>query len=173
MFMVHSQENADVFLYFPGLKDGEEMSVNKIPAYSAGNGTKGLISLKTDERKEKKLGQEAVDNDERDFPSTDEMLMPEFVYDGRPPGVPEGLPPVGQLAGAVVLPFMPNLIIDIWKVAGGSNVAWATTTIDGTSFSVIERLYIRNVQDDENELEVEMFGRSPKKGVLLMELYAQ
>jgi hypothetical protein len=54
---------------------------------------------------------------------------------------------------------------------GPEQVCWATTSVDGVSFAVLERLFITSEAKwgVPTVTQVDLFGRHPLKGFLLLE----
>ena len=89
---------------------------------------------------------------------------------------------VGRFLGAVNLPLlMRDVIIDIWGIPDGNEAGpglgpvWATATVDGIAYAVLERLCISQQQqlDDSagSVAEVQMFARHPRSNMLALEHY--
>ena len=139
-------------------------------------------------------GPKLVPNHERDYPHVREMVEPMThgelsAQRGRGTSVDSagGLGPltsgtgtgsgsgssgnVGTLIGAVQLPMIPDVIIDIWKSSSKSGRIWATTTIDGVSFAVVERIFMQSESrwGVSKVVQVDIFGRHPSKGYLVLE----
>jgi len=79
----------------------------------------------------------------------------------------------GQLIGAIELPLTPDIIVDVWRAPDGQ--CWSTTSVDGVSFAVLERIYIqRETHWGVSQIvQVDLFGRHPAKGFLLNESVTQ
>ena len=81
--------------------------------------------------------------------------------------------------GAVNIPMLlRDVIIDIWGVPGsGDNAAmgprWATATVDGIAYAVLERLCISKQLDGSADsiAEVQIFARHPRSSMLTLEHY--
>ena len=96
-----------------------------------------------------------------------------------------------QLLGAVEIPVVTEIVIDVWET---NHWQWATTTINGVKFAVLERIFITcDVSADEDDdskeiqtgnrssaspgssglkvtvLEIHLFGRHPQQGHILNE----
>ena len=78
-----------------------------------------------------------------------------------------------QLAGAVELPLCPDVIIDVWMFQpdGQPPLYWATTSVDGIGFAVLERVFVisDSVWGLSQAVQVDLFARHPAKGFLLIE----
>ncbi len=126
---------------------------------------------------------ERVSDDERDYPGVTEMPVPRCIAAKHPAYAQS----TGRLLGAVNLPLlMRDVIIDIWgvpgddaAVAGAVGPRWATATVDGVAYAVLERLCIGS----DSELtgsggggggigEVQMFARHPRSSMLVLERYS-
>ena len=139
-------------------------------------------------------GPKIVPNHERDYPHIREMIEPPTLNDiaegiatatglgplhgndnGHKKVVHNNNESIGTLLGAIQLPMIPDVIIDVWQ-ASSSNLGqrgrmWATTTIDGVSFSVIERIFMISQSNwgVSKVVQVDVFGRHPAKGYLVLE----
>ena len=94
-----------------------------------------------------------------------------------------------QLLGVVEIPVVTEIVIDIWET---THWQWATTTINGVKFAVLERIFIScDVSADDNNsdlgtssnnnntpsstglkvavIEIHLFGRHPQQGHILNE----
>jgi hypothetical protein len=137
---------------------------------------------------------ELVGDEERDYPGVTEMPVPHCVAAKHPACAHS----TGRFLGAVNLPLlMRDVIIDIWGVPdhndGDSNgdaaaaVAagprWATATVDGVAYAVLERLCIGSDSEPAGgggsggsggsggTTEVQMFARHPRSSMLVLERY--
>jgi hypothetical protein len=143
-------------------------------------------------------GPKLIPNHDRDYPHVTEMVEPTvFLYGsydsfGGGSGDSGGLgplsnsgsgsdsgKPIGSLLGAIQLPFVPDVIIDIWKSSSSASASagdgdgniWATATINGISFCVLERIYIisESKWGVSKIVQVDIFGRHPSKGYMVVE----
>ena len=154
VFILNISENKSVRF---STVDAESLLLCKI-AKSAG-------SAVMDEEVLKKFGTfEVVDDAERDYPGCKEIPVPKHLASSTA---------MGALLGSVALPFMNDVIIDVWRVPK-TNIAWATTTISGVVFAVLERLDMEQIIDedigDSCDL-VHMLGIHPTKSKELKEIY--
>ncbi len=84
---------------------------------------------------------------------------------------------MGRFIGAVNLPFLlRDVIIDIWGIPGNDAVMgprWATATVDGIEYAVLERLCIsKQLGGNAGGIaEVQIFARHPRSNLLLLEHY--
>jgi len=169
VLLVHSAKDKGVVVYV-SRPDEADVEVGRIPEYLPGAGTKDMAEL-SGEAFIEQYEEVGVENAERDYPTVEEMIMPEFVA-AWPASAPEGrLPVLGKIVGGFYLPFMKNLIIDIWKVPNGPS--WATTTVDGVNFAVIERIFIKTYDPAKKLVEAEIFGRHPSLKLLHTETYTE
>jgi hypothetical protein len=92
---------------------------------------------------------------------------------------------VGFLIGAFEIPLTPGVIMDIWaaprrpsKMASSSttfsvkdSICWVTTPIDSIPFAVLDRMYVVSVVNwgVQSVVQVDLFGRHPDSGRLLLE----
>jgi len=116
-----------------------------------------------------------VEDEERDYPGRMEMPVPKHLASADASAV-------GRLVGSVALPMMQDVVIDIWRATNGGP-AWATSTINGVVFAVLERLVILPPDDDDDDdkdeearhekkkAPVEMIGKCPTKNKNVTEVY--
>lgn len=139
------------------------------------------------ERHDKAYGIRVVPNHERDLSHTDEMEVPPWLGPRRQGSASGGKK--GSLVGAFELPLTPGVIIDVWACEG---VVWATTPVAHVRVAVLERMYVvsaveenlaedavpdsagsGSVDDGDGLLamvvRVDLFGRDPHEGRLVME----
>ena len=144
-----------------------------------------------------------VPNHDRDFPHVSELVLPVFMAlgsdsNGDGNGNAEtsssssssssrsaGMG-VGLLVGAVQLPVIPSVILDVWRTVNATtgtgtdtrtdtgtdtSIGWVTTTVNGISFAVVERIYvISEIRYGVSQLvQVDIYGRHPTKGYLVLE----
>jgi hypothetical protein len=77
----------------------------------------------------------------------------------------------GELIGAIELPVAPDIIIDLWRAELSTTKPWATTTINGVKFCVLERLFVRSetVWGITSVVEITLFGRHPRTWDIVVE----
>ena len=114
-------------------------------------------------------GAKIVPNHDRDYPHVRELSVPSWLFEGQ-----EGR---AQLVGAAELPLVPDVIIDVWSTIpptpGAATRFWATTSVDGVGFAVLERVLVKSASTtwglSQQVVQVDLFGRHPASGVLLLE----
>lgn len=97
-------------------------------------------------------GAKLVPNHEREDPSVLEMAA------GSRPGTA-----VGELVGAIEVPCAPDVIIDVWRVDKDAPLVWATTSINGIAFCILERISLRSETHWglSSVVEIALHGRHP------------
>lgn len=116
------------------------------------------------------FGAKVVPNHDRDYPHVRELAIPAWLFkDSNITGTG-----MAQLVGAVELPLTPDVIIDVWSTPaceGMPTYSWSTTSIDGVGFAVLERVFVisETVWGISQVVQVDLFGRQPAKGILLLE----
>jgi hypothetical protein len=182
LFVVHSNNVDDVIVYFPTATSSELITAAKLEEHEEMGAvltpTSNLDTMMS-------YGPQIVPNHERDFPHVRELAAPNFLSNNsdnnsdnnnnhnnnnnNSSGGGGGELNKGHLLGAVKLPLIPDVIIDIWRLADGS--CWATTTIDNTSFCVLERIFVSSEMSYSVSVvvAVDIFGRNAAKGFMLHE----
>ena len=119
------------------------------------------------------FGAKVVPNHDREDP--DIMELPELGASGRAGAI-------GDLIGAIELPAAPDVIIDVWAIDGSEfdgasprKKMWATTSINGVRFCVLERIYLtsENHWGMSSVVEVSLYGRHPFTGAVVVETIAE
>ncbi len=119
------------------------------------------------------FGPKVVPNHDREDPDT--MELPELGASGRAGAL-------GDLIGAIELPVAPDVIIDVWAIDGSDfdgasprKKVWATTSINGIRFCVLERIYLtsENHWGMSSVVEVSLYGRHPFTGAVVVETIAE
>jgi len=195
MFIVHCSFIDDVVIYVPAQDEVEVLNCKKITQAGTGSGDEIIPVELTNFEFMMTYGPKLVPNHEREYPHVREMIMPYFVendmFGGGDGSEDDGggssqavyTPQhnrhqhqqknssqiVGALVGAIQLPIMPDVIVDVWRAADGK--AWATTTVDGVSFAVMERVFMMSESKwgVSQVVQVDIFGRHPAKGYLVVE----
>jgi hypothetical protein len=146
----------------------------KIPCYQPDEPLPAFVAV-SDAEMRSRYCVERVGDEERDYPGVMEMPVPHCVAAKHPACAQS----VGRLIGAVNLPrLLRDVIIDIWGIPGESEMhmgpCWATTTVDGIAYAVLERLCISKQADDGAGAiaEVQMFARHPVSNMFVLERYA-
>ncbi len=178
-FIVHCSYTEDVIIYTSSVDKAEVLSCKKVS--QGGSGEPVLPAELSNFEFMMNYGPKLVPNHEREFPHVREMVLPAFVdskdlhgHDSEGAYIERSISrsaenDIGTLVGAVQLPVTPDVIIDIWKTQSGK--CWATTTVDGVSFSVVERIFMMSESKwgISQVVQVDIFGRHPSKGYLLVE----
>ena len=182
LFVIHSNNVDDVIVYFPSSSNVEIISSAKLEEHDE----VGVVLTPTGNLDTMmNYGPQIVPNHERDFPHVQELVAPLCMRTeasgeassitvnrrgstGRVPASDDNNNK-GQLLGAVRLPLMPDVIIDIWRLPDGR--CWATTSVDGTSFGVIERIFVSSetTYSVSVVVAVDIYGRHAAKNYLLAE----
>lgn len=188
LFVVHMSYLADVIVYVPSEVPESVLHCHKISEFQddvadpANRSNIVAEEIFTSELSNfdymTTYGPKLVPNHERDYPHVCEMVVPvmnSHVQSSSDLGPVKttndsnGEESVGTLVGAVQLPLIPDVIIDVWKSRKGH--LWATTTIDGVSFSVLERIFMVSESSwGVNKItQIDIFGRHPSKKYLVVE----
>ncbi len=128
------------------------------------------VDAVSDSDLEHAFGARAEPASEREYKAVMEMPVPTFLMSQAADGQTVDTMVIGRFIGAFHLPMMASVIMDIWRVPDGQDFAglcWATATIDGTKFAVLERVHI--IQRDEPAGAVQavsVFARHPLRGLL-------
>ena len=181
LFVIHSNDVDDVIVYFPSSSNLEIITAARLEERDE----MGLVLTPTGNLDAMmNYGPQIVPNHERDFPHVMELVAPlcmrTDISDAKSISVnrrgstgrvsaTDGNENKGQLLGAVKLPLIPDVIIDIWRLPNGK--CWATTFIDGSSFGVIERLFVSSetTYSVSVVVAVDIYGRHAAKNYLLAE----
>ena len=111
-------------------------------------------------------GAKIVPNHDRDYPHVRDLSVPSWLFQGQEECR-------AQLIGAVELPLVPDVIIDVWSTPGPASHFWATTSVDGVGFAVLERVLVKTESTtwglSQQVVQVDLFGRHPANGILLLE----
>ena len=186
MFVVHGNSVDDVIVYYPAASASADLvSVAMLTEHDeAGAILTPLGNLDS----MMSYGPQIVPNHERDFPHVRELSAPlcmrnlENGSGASSAAVPsskrastgrvtegEDKDDKGQLIGAVRLPLTPDVIIDLWRLPDGR--CWATTSVDGASFVVLERIYVTSEMSYSVSVvvSVDIYGRHAAKNYMLAE----
>lgn len=114
---------------------------------------------------ESMYGVSIVPNHQRDFPHVTEMNTPVFLVDKTRGGDPSQ----GVLIAAFEIALTSAVVIDVWQNSEGT--VWTTTTIDGHSFAVLERMYVVSEVSWglQSIVQVDLCGRSAADGASIVE----
>jgi len=172
LFIVHGASSKEVIAYCISSENSESsLHCVKILQYEAGMKSEEMVTAELTEEELQFYDVEDIEDlEERDYPNAMVMVLPATaasIYQ-----IQVETAKTGKFLQSLTLPkLMQDVIIDVWVLENG--ISWATATVDGVSFCVLERLFIKEM-DDENEtaVQVEIFGRHPLKNALLSETYA-
>jgi len=153
LFIVHRNNVSDIIVYSPSANDAEIVSSYKLTDYNDKNSITELTTFEA----MMAYGAKIVPNHDRDFPHIKELAVPYHVNETHAGAV-------AQLVGAVEIPLTPDVIIDVWR--GPDQLTWATTSVNGVSFAVLERMFVTSEVKwgVPTVTQVDLFGRDPKKG---------
>jgi hypothetical protein len=189
LIIAHSNFSQEVFAYafadpeVTGEEEEEEeakavlLEPYKLPRYQPGEPVSAFVAVSDAERRSRYCV-ERVGEDERDYPGVMEMPVPLCVA-LKHPACAQG---VGRLLGAMNFPMLlRDVIIDIWGIDipdgndAGPGPVWATATVDGIAYAVLERLCISKMQQQQDDggdiAEVQIFARHPRSNMLALEHY--
>ena len=153
LFIVHRNNVSDIIVYSPSANDAEIVSSYKLTDYNDKNSITELTTFEA----MMAYGAKIVPNHDRDFPHIKELAVPHHVNETHAGAV-------AQLVGAVEVPLTPDVIIDVWR--GPDQLTWATTSVNGVSFAVLERMFVTSEVKwgVPTVTQVDLFGRDPKTG---------
>ena len=129
LFVLHRSNADDIIMYSPSDNPAEVVSISKL----TDPGDKSTMGVLSSFDFILGLGSKVVPNHERDLPEVVELPIP-CTYEGSAPANASG-----TFIGAVEITLAQDVIIDIWKTV--DSYYWATTTVNGVQFSVIERIF--------------------------------
>jgi hypothetical protein len=155
LFVLYRSNCEDVLVYHPS-EDQNLVLVYRLKDHTNSNSKEALSSFEN----MMAYGPKVTPNHDRDDAEMQEIPYP-FVADG-------GMH-TGELVNAIELPIATDLVIDVWKTSFGRY--WATTTIQGTKYAVIESMYITNEVrwGFTAVVSVELTGRHPIDGRRVVE----
>ena len=187
MFVIHSNSIDEVIVFYPSASSSTDLiSVAMLTEHEEAG---ALLTPIGNYDMMMSYGPQIVPNHERDYPHVQELVAPLCM---RKLGGASGTPSSelsngsvsssrvtgainddkdhkGLLVGAVRLPLTPDVIIDIWRLPDGRS--WATTSIDGTSFVVLERIFVTSEMKYSVSMvvAVDIYGRHAAKNYMLTE----
>ena len=159
LFVLHRSNADDIIMYLPSDNPTEVVSISKLTDPSD-KSTMGMLSSFDFILG---LGSKIVPNHVRDLPDVQELPIP-CTYEGS---APENA--LGTLIGAVEITLAQDVIIDIWKTV--DSFYWATTSVNGVQFSVIERIFVTCDMHwgVPSVTQIDLFARHPSAGHLIIE----
>lgn len=166
LFMIHRNTAEDIIIYAPPLSESDStLTIYRIRDHTDRSSNEELSYFE----KMMAYGPKVIPNHDRDEPEVREMM-----YSGGT--VCNGskvvcLQSLGDLIVAMELPVVQDVQIDIWK-ASTIDKYWATTTIEGVKFAVLERIYIISEVrwGFPTVVGIELAGRHPISGKVLTEM---
>jgi len=165
LFIVHRNDLDDVIGYSPCSTSTNLVMCCKIMSVS---GSIQQVELSIIENM-MTYGAKVVPNHDRDFPDVKDLSVPHDMLEKFSKQKSKQQSVQGQLVCAFEIPLIPDVVIDIWSTEQGN--AWATTTIDNVNFAYLERIFLTSetVWGVSSLAQIDLFGRHPKKGYLLVE----
>ena len=159
LFILHRSNADDIVLYTPAESAVDIVDTAKLTDHSDKSTLTALSSFDFILG----VGSKIVPNHERDLPEVLDLPIP-CTYEGS---APEGAS--GQLIGAVEITLAQDVIIDVWKSVDG--YYWATTSVNGVQFSVIERIFVTCDMHwgVPSVTQIDLFARHPTQGHLIIE----
>ena len=159
LFITHRSNSDDIIVYTPSPQLSEIITAFKLTQFNDKSSSTSLNSFDFILG----LGTKIIPNHERDIPEVLELSIP-CTYEGSAPDNA-----VGQLIGAVEITLAQDVVIDIWKTV--DNFYWATTSVNGVQFSVLERIF---VTCDINwgvpsVSQIDLFARHPTQRHMIVE----
>ena len=163
LFLVHKNTSEDAVIYILSKVPNEVVSCYKLSAFNDKSSAEPLSSFE----RMVAYGPKILENSARDDPNILELTQPFFRHD-KSISVSSSAP-VGQLVGSIELPVAPHVLIDIWRLPFGP--MWASTSVDGVKFAVLERIYVISETHwgIPRVVQVDLFARHPVRGNLLLE----
>lgn len=179
LFIVHRNNVKDTIIYTCPENHNDFVKVSKIMDIS----NKSKLSELTSFENIMAYGVKVIPNHERDFPEVVELAVPPSLHTdkekdklksphNKPVSNPKQL--VGQLVTAFEIPITPGVAIDVWQYVDPTrkkSCYWVTTSIDHIGFALLERMFVTSVTSwgVQTVTQVDLFGRHPLKGHILME----
>ena len=154
LFIIHRNDIDEIFIY---TNNKDQSGVAKVSKIMNMNKPGELIPLDTYEMTYS-YDVKVVPNHDREYPNVKEISNKDY---GK-----------GYLVGSYEIPILPNVLFDVWREDNDSSAhCWATTSIDNISFAIIERIFLStdNNTKIKNVTQVDLYGRHPVKGYLLVE----
>ena len=159
LFVLHRSNADDIVMYMPSENPTEVVSISKLidPSDKSSMGVLSSFDFILG------LGSKIVPNHERDLPEVVELPIP-CTYEGSAPENASG-----TLVGAVEITLAQDVVIDIWKTV--DSFYWATTSVNGVQFSVIERIFVTCDMHwgVPSVTQIDLFARHPAAGHLIIE----
>jgi hypothetical protein len=188
LFMIHQSNARDIISYSlqSNPRKLEFIEVLKVVNLAA-HPSIGPLSEKDQALFDGKI----IPNHDRDFPEVRDLEVPAFMLPEKL-RAKRSLVTFGSLVGAFEVPIVPEVLVDVWRYVpisddsslvthgeakpaddniGVGTKIWATTSIDNVNFAILERIFItvEVAWGSQNILQIDLFGRHPKTGRLLLE----
>lgn len=176
IFLLHRNSTDEVIVYKLS-KDSENfLTCKKYKAFNEKNSEEDVTNFE----RMMAYGPKIIPNGSRDDATLKEIAIPTCLLQtdnglatatAGKAGTALNTRTQGNLVGAIELPIAPNVIIDVWKSVGDKNLSWASTSVDGVKFAVLERIFvISEVRWGlPTIVQVDLFARHPILGRLLYE----
>jgi hypothetical protein len=169
LFMIHRNTSEDIILYVPPQNESENtIGAYRIKDHTDRNSNEELSYFE----KMMAYGPKVIPNHDRDEPNVREMIYSgATVCDASSAMSTHSSDHMGDLVFAMELPVVQDVRLDVWKASKGDRY-WATTTIEGVKFAVLERIYvITEVRwGFPTVVGIELAGRHPMNGKVLTEM---
>jgi hypothetical protein len=153
LFYIHQNKIESIILFAVSINKEEAVECQFLMDYRDKEG-RVLTSAE-----DTMYGVSIAPNHQRDFPHVTEMACPSFL---------EGISP-GILVAAFEIALTSAVIIDAWQ--NNEGLVWATTSIDGHSFAVLERMYVVSEVSWglQSIVQVDLCGRDSQSGDVVVE----
>lgn len=165
LFMLHNSNSDEIIIFNPPGQDTDFAALLEVYRLETLD-TSTTPTVLSAYEKMMAYGPRTIPNHERDDPEVMELPTPKFfTFDNELANHPNS-----ELMGAVELPILPDVAIDIWQCET-SHKHFATTSIDGVHFALLEK--IRVVSEVRwgftTIVSVELLGRNCISGIILEE----
>ena len=183
LFIVQSTNSDEVYVFTPPSLMGtffpSEMDILKCCKISKFEMGTFHQPIPLSKRELARYSSKFVDSRKRDYPLVLEMAVPKCIVDEYP----ETTGGMGQFVGALTLPFMKHVVLDVWKFKKArltlnpfNGPYWVTTTVKNSSFAVLQRVYISKFEpifgsDIMAAEDVKLVARHPRKNTIKIEHY--
>lgn len=159
LFYIHQNKTDSFIIFIAALKENHLVEAKYLVDYHDSEGRDLTPS------EDSMYGVHIVPNHQRDFPHVSEMVCPPFLATTTHL-VSSGS---GTLVCAFEIALTSAVIVDVWQNAEG--IVWATTTIDGHSFAVLERMFVMSETSWglQSIVQVDLCGRDAKTGGVIVE----
>ena len=163
IFLIHRNSSEDIVVYVPPRQhtDPAIISSYRLRDHTDKNSCEELTYFE----KMMAYGPKIIPNHDRDEPDIQAM-----IYTGAS-STSQSFDHIGDLVCAIELPAVPDIRLDIWKSVNDDRY-WATTTIQGVKFAVLERIYVMSEVrwGFQTVVGMELAGRHPISGKVVTEM---